>query len=318
MSTMRRVMLVGLAVVFTLGFMGPAGPAMAANERFVLVSHAPDSDSWWNTIKNAIKIAGEQMQVKVEYRNPPTGDLADMARIVEQAVASNPDGLIVTIADFDVLKGPIGKAVKKGIPVITINSGTQEQSKELGAMLHVGQPEYAAGNGAGMRAKANGVTKALCVNHYITNPASVERCQGYADAIGADLSKTMIDAGQDPAEIKNRVIAFLRSHKGTNGIITLGPTSAHPTIQAVQEMGLKGKVYFGTFDLSSEIAAAIKDGTVAFAIDQQPFLQGYLPVVLLTNYARYGVMPANDINSGPGFITKDNISMVEKLAGEYR
>jgi simple sugar transport system substrate-binding protein len=77
-------------------------------------------------------------------------------------------------------------------------------------------------------------------------------------------------------------------------------------------------VYFGTFDLSSEIAAAIKDDTIAFAIDQQPFLQGYLPVVLLTNYARYGVMPANDINSGPGFITKDNISLVEKLAGEYR
>jgi simple sugar transport system substrate-binding protein len=318
MSTMRRVMMVGLAVVFMLGFLAPAGQALAANERFVLVSHAPDSDSWWNTIKNAIKIAGEQMQVKVEYRNPPTGDLADMARIVEQAVASNPDGLIVTIADFDVLMGPIDKAVKKGIPVITINSGTQEQSKELGAMLHVGQPEYAAGNGAGLRAKAQGVTKALCVNHYITNPASVERCQGYADAIGADLSKTMIDSGMDPGEIKNRVIAFLRANKGVNGIITLGPNSAHPTIQAVEEMGLKGKVYFGTFDLSSEIAAAIKDDTIAFAIDQQPFLQGYLPVVLLTNYARYGVMPANDINSGPGFITKDNISLVEKLAGEYR
>jgi simple sugar transport system substrate-binding protein len=318
MSTMRRGILVGLAVVFMLGFMGPAGQAMAANERFVLVSHAPDSDSWWNTIKNAIKVAGEQMQVKVEYRNPPTGDLADMARIVEQAVASKPDGLILTIADFDVLSGPVNKAVKKGIPVITINSGTHEQSEKLGALLHVGQPEYAAGNGAGKRAKANGVTKALCVNHYITNPASVERCQGYADAIGADLSKTMIDAGQDPGEIKNRVIAFLRANKDTNGIITLGPTSAHPTIQAVQELGLKGEVYFGTFDLSGEIATAVKDGTIAFAIDQQPYLQGYLPVVILTNFVRYGVVPGNHINSGPGFVTKDTISKVEKLAGEYR
>jgi simple sugar transport system substrate-binding protein len=318
LSTMGRGIVVGLTLVLMLGFMGPAGQAMAANERFVLVSHAPDSDSWWNTIKNAIKVAGEQMQVKVEYRNPPTGDLADMARIIEQAVASNPDGLIVTIADFDVLKGPIGKAVKKGIPVITINSGTHEESEKLHALLHVGQPEYAAGKGAGMRASANGVTKALCVNHYITNPASVDRCQGYADAIGADLSETMIDAGQDPAEIKNRVIAFLRSHKDTNGIITLGPTSAHPTIQAMRALGLKGKVYFGTFDLSGEIAAAVKDGTIAFVIDHQPFLQGYLPVVLLTNHVRYGVIPANSINSGPGFITKDNISLVEKLAGEYR
>jgi simple sugar transport system substrate-binding protein len=311
-------MLVGLTVVFMLGIICPVGPAMAANERFVLVSHAPDSDSWWNTIKNAIKVAGEQMQVKVEYRNPATGDLADMARIVEQAVASKPDGLILTIADFDVLSGPVSKAIKKGIPVITINSGTHEQSEQLGALLHVGQPEYAAGNGAGKRAKAQGVTKALCVNHYITNPASVERCQGYADAIGADLSKTMIDAGQDPAEIKNRVIAFLRANKDVNGIITLGPTSAHPTIQAVEEIGLKGKVYFGTFDLSGEIAAAIKNDTIAYAIDQQPYLQGYLPVVILTNLVRYGVVPGNHINSGPGFVTKDTISVVEKLAGEYR
>ena len=83
-------------------------------------------------------------------------------------------------------------------------------------------------------------------------------------------------------------------------------------------MGLKGKIHFSTFDLSPEIAAAIKEGTISFAIDQQPFLQGYLPVVLLTNYVRYGVVPGNHINSGPGFVTRDNIGQVEALAGEYR
>jgi simple sugar transport system substrate-binding protein len=83
-------------------------------------------------------------------------------------------------------------------------------------------------------------------------------------------------------------------------------------------MGLKGKVFFGTFDLSGEIAAAVKDGTIAFAPDQQPYSPGYLPVVILTNLARYGVVPGNNINSGPGFVTKENIAMVEKLAGEYR
>lgn len=318
MLALKRFVLISLAVAVALGIFGLVDTARAEGERFVLISHAPDSDSWWNTIKNAIKIAGEQMQVKVEYRNPPTGDLADMARIVEQAVATKPDGLIVTIADFNVLKGPIGKAVKKGIPVITINSGTHEQSAKLGALLHVGQPEYEAGNGAGKRAKAAGVTKCLCVNHYITNPASVERCQGYADAIGVDMKSMMIDAGTDPGEIKNRVMAFLKKNPDTNGIITLGPTSAHPTLAAVDTMGLKGKIFFGTFDLSGEIAAAIKDGTIAFAIDQQPYLQGYLPVVILTNLARYGVVPGNNINSGPGFVTKSNIALVEKLAGEYR
>jgi len=101
-----------------VAFSGLTAPAFADGERFVLVSHAPDSDSWWNTIKNAIAVAGDQMDVEVEYRNPPTGDLADMARIIEQATASNPNGIIATIADYDVLSGPLSDAVAKGIPVI--------------------------------------------------------------------------------------------------------------------------------------------------------------------------------------------------------
>ena len=314
----KKAIVFTLALMMVLGFYCVGASVYAAGERFVLVSHAPDSDSWWNTIKNAIKVAGEQMDVKVEYRNPPTGDLADMARIVEQAVASNPNGLVVTIADFDVLSGPIEKAVRKGIPVITINSGTHEQSKELGALLHVGQPEYDAGKGAGLRAKAAGVTKFLCVNHYITNPASVERCTGFADGLGVELGNQMIDSGMDPGEIKNKVIAYLRANPDTNGVLTLGPNSAHPTIAALGTMKLSGKIFMGTFDLSGEIAAAVKEDTIAFAIDQQPFLQGYLPVVILTNLARYGVVPGNNINSGPGFVTKKNIALVEKLAGEYR
>jgi simple sugar transport system substrate-binding protein len=310
-----------LLAAFSIGVAVLLGSGLSANadgERFVLVSHAPDSDSWWNTIKNAIEIAGDQMDVTVEYRNPPTGDLADMARIIEQATASNPDGIISTIADFDVLSGPLGDAVGKGIPVITINSGTIEQSKKLGALMHVGQPEYDAGKGAGERAKAAGVTSFLCVNHYITNPASVERCQGFADGIGVELGSQMIDSGQDPAEIKSKVMAYLQANPDTNGILTLGPTSAHPTLAAIEEMGKSGTIYFGTFDLSGQIADAVKNDVIAFAIDQQPYLQGYLPVVILTNLARYGVVPGNSINSGPGFVTKDNIALVEKYAGKYR
>jgi simple sugar transport system substrate-binding protein len=292
--------------------------AQAAGERFVLVSHADDADSWWNTIKNAIKEAGSAVDAKVEYRNPPTGDLADMARIVEQAVASNPDGLIVTIADYDVLKGPINKAIKKGIPVITINSGTPEQSEKLGALMHVGQPEYDAGFGAGKQAKAAGIKNFVCVNHYIENPASVDRCQGFADAIGTDLKGSMIDVGKDPLDIEKKVQAYLRKNKNTEAVLTLGPTSAHPTIRALNKTKQAGKMYFGTFDLSPEISNAIKSGTIAFAIDQQPYLQGYMPVVVLSLYSRYGIAPSNNINSGPGFITKANISQVEKLAGEIR
>ena len=290
----------------------------AADVRIVAVSHGPDADSFWTTVHNSLDLAAKQMDVTFEYRNPPTGDLADMARLIEQAVASNPDGLIVTIADFDVLKGPIEKAVKKGIPVISMNIGTPDQVEELGVRLHVGQSEYDAGLQSGKRAKGDGVTKFLCVNHFIFSPASVDRCQGFADGLEVELGDQMIDSGQDPAEIKNRVKAYLRTHPDTDGILTLGPTSAHPTIAAVKELDLAGKTYFATFDVSAEITEAIKNGTISFAIDQQPFLQGYLSVVFLANYARYGVMPANSVSSGPGFITKENIGLVEEFAGEYR
>lgn len=319
---MKKFLKKGTAILVagaaTLGVMSMPTAAHAEGERYVFISHAPDSDSWWNVIKNAVKQAASDMNVTVEYRNPPTGDLADMARIVEQAVATNPDGIVLSIADFDTLEGPLEKASKKGIPFITMNSGTQEQSKALGALLHVGQPEFAAGFGAGERAKKQGVKSFLCVNHYITNPASVERCMGFAKGLGVELGNQMIDSGSDPTDVETKVSAYLRKNPNTEAILTLGPTSAHPTLRALEKNRNLKNIYFGTFDLSGQISSAIKDGRINFAIDQQPYLQGYLPISFLTLYTRYGLIPSNDVNSGPGFITKDNIALVEKYAGEFR
>ena len=322
-----------------------AGSVHAAG-KYVLISHAPDSDSWWNTIKNSIKQAGEDYGVTVDYRNPPSGDLADMARLIEQAAAAGYDGVIVTIADYNVLQGAIGKVTAKKIPLITINSGTPEQSEKLGAIMHVGQPEYAAGKGAGERAKAAGVKSFLCVNHYATNPASFERCRGFGEAIGADYKKATLDSGDDPTTIESKVAAFLRQNPGTEGVLTLGPTSAGPTIKALEKSGRAGKLWMATFDLSDDISKGIKNGTVQFAIDQQPYLQGYIPVAVLATmkemnttdlkkvaeavkanpktkkrFDEYGLVPnygPRHISSGPGFVTKENIAKVEKYAGQYR
>ncbi|MEM7268505.1 MAG: sugar ABC transporter substrate-binding protein [Pseudomonadota bacterium] len=306
------------AVAALAAVAGFAAPASAEGEKYVLVSHAPDSDSWWNTIKNGIALAGEQMGVEVEYRNPPTGDLADMARIIEQAAASGPNGIITTLADPDVLSGPIKAAVDSGVDVIIMNSGTPAAAREVGALMYVGQPEYDAGYAAGLRAKGDGVGSFLCVNHYINSPSSTERCQGFADGLGVDLANQMIDSGQDPSEIKNKVLAYLSANPNTDAILTLGPTSADPTLLALEENGMAGDIYFGTFDLGSEIVKGIKAGVINWGIDQQPFLQAYLPVVVLTNYHRYGVLPGNNINSGPGFVTADGLTLVEKYAGEFR
>ncbi len=314
-STLKTLMLTAAVV---------AAPVMAlaqsadAKLNYILVSHAPDSDSWWNTVKNGIALAGKQMDVTVEYRNPPTGDLADMARIIEQAAASQPDGIITTLADYDVLSGPIKAAVAQGIDVIIMNSGSPAQAAEVGALMYVGQPEYDAGLAAGQRAKRDGIGSFLCVNHYISSPSSTERCQGFADGLGVELGNQMIDSGQDPSEIKNRVMAYLSANPTTEAILTLGPTSADPTLLALQENGLAGSIYFGTFDLGEEIVKGLKSGVINWGIDQQPFLQAYLPVVVLANHDRYGVLPGNNINSGPGFVTKDALAKVEEFAGEYR
>ncbi len=315
MTPMLRMALA--ATVATAPLMA-ATVAQAEGEKYILVSHAPDSDAWWNTIKNAIALAGDQMGVEVEYRNPPTGDLADMARIIDQAAASGPDGIITTLSDYEVLSGPIRAAVDSGVDVIIMNSGTPEQARELGALMYVGQPEYDAGLATGQRAKGDGVESFLCVNHYISSPSSTERCQGFADGLGVDLGDQMIDSGQDPSEIKNRVQAYLSANPETDAVLTLGPTSADPTLLALDEIGMAGDIYFGTFDLGAQIVQGIKDGIINWGIDQQPFLQAYLPVVVMTNYHRYGVLPGNNINSGPGFVTADALEMVEKFAGEYR
>jgi len=335
-----------LALAAGLGAAFTAAPARAAQPQFVLISHAPDSDSWWNTIKNAIKQADEDFDVHTDYRNPPNGDIADMARLIEQAAAHNYDGVITTIADYDVLKSAIGKVTAKKIPLVTINSGTEEQSAKLGAIMHIGQPEYVAGHAAGEKAKAAGVKSFVCVNHLATNTVSFDRCRGFADAIGVNYKRSTIDSGTDPIEIQAKVSAYLRQHPKTDAILTLGPVPAASALKAVQQMGLDGKIKFYTFDFSDDIAKAIRAGTIQFAIDQQPYLQGYIPVAVLAIVTQqhttdpdkirrileanpkfkarldtYGLQPSfgpRDIRSGPGFITKENLDKVVKYAGQYR
>ena len=317
---LQNIGLTTLAVV-GIGALGMASSTAHAQDedlQFVMISHAPDADSWWNTVRNALNAAGEDMDVEVQYRNPSQGDIGTMARIVEQTTSQRPDGIIITLADFDVLNGPIREAIKRGIPVITINSGTEEQSEELGALMHVGQPEFFAGRKAGERAKENGVDKFLCVNHYITNPASVERCKGYAEGLGVEFDGQMIDSGVDPTEVQKKVSTRLRQNPDTNGVLTLGPASAHPTIRALKDVNKAGDIHFATFDASDEIVSAIENGTIDFAIDQQPYLQGYMPVVVLTMYNKYGLVQANNIRTGPGFVTEDNVDLIKELAGEIR
>jgi simple sugar transport system substrate-binding protein len=296
------------------------GPAPAAEDmrdlRFVVVSHGQASDPFWSVVKNGFDAASADLGIKVEYQAPQTFDMVAMSQLIDAAVASNPDGLVVSIPDADALGPSITAAVEAGIPVISMNSG-YDVAASLGIMVHVGQTEYEAGYGGGQRMAAAGVTKAICVNQEVGNTALDQRCQGFADALaesGATSSVVAVDLA-DPTDAQQRVIGALTSDPDVDGILTLGPTGASPTLKGLTDEDMLGKVKLATFDLSPEVLEAVRDGNMLFAIDQQQFLQGYLPVVLLMLFNENLNTPGSDIiMTGPGFVTAENAAGVIDLA----
>ena len=308
---MKKILLAIAALAMSFG-VANAGDHKA---NIIVVTHGSDTDAFWGVVRNAVEAAKEDTGANVQYRNPPTGDLNEMASLIEAAIAQNPDGIVVSIPDANILGGPIKAAVDAGIPVISMNSGAGV-SKELGAIMHVGQPEYEAGLGGGERTKSLGGSKGVCFNHEPFNSALLDRCQGFADGLGEDLN--MVEVSTDFDDIKNTVIAYLTSNSDTGAVMAVGPTGCDPTIAALEEIGKAGDIVLGCFDLGPAIVDGIVGGTVHYAIDQQQFLQGYIPVMVLHLNHRNGTLPGNSINSGPGFVTTANIEQVKALAGVER
>lgn len=293
-----------------------AGSPERAGLRFVVVTHGQASDPFWSVVKNGVDQAAKDMGVKVEYQAPSSFDMVAMGQLIDAAVASKPDGLVVSIPDSDALEQPIKRAVDAGIAVISINSGS-EVAKSFGLMTHVGQTEYEAGVGAGERMANIGIKRALCVNHEVGNTAQDLRCKGFADALKTANVATEVLAVDlaDPTETQQRVTAKLASDSAIDGILTLGPNGADPVLAALEAQGATDRIHLATFDLTPAVLAAIRDGKMLFAIDQQQYVQGYMPIVLLTLYKTNLNTPAVEVlRTGPGFVTKDTAERVIALS----
>jgi simple sugar transport system substrate-binding protein len=210
----------------------------------------------------------------------------------------------------------IQAAVAAGIPVISMNSGS-EVAAEFGLLTHVGQTEYEAGVGAGQRMGEAGVTNALCVNQEVGNAALDERCRGFTDGLaesGGTVEVVQVDLN-NPTEAQARIEAALSTNPDVDGILALGPTGAAPALEALRGTGQQGTIQLATFDLSPDVLEAIESGDILFAIDSQQYMQGYLPIVLLTLYATNLNTIANPVlMTGPGFVTKENAAQVIELA----
>jgi simple sugar transport system substrate-binding protein len=317
---MNRIvrLLAVLTVVMLTGMSALVRPAAAQDDeiRIVIVSHGQASDPFWSVVQNGASAAADDMGVTVEYQAPGTFDMLAMGQLIDAAVASDPDGLIVSIPDAEALGPSIEAAIAAGIPVISMNSGS-DVAEELGVLNHVGQTEYEAGLGGGERMAEAGVTNALCVNQEVGNAALDERCRGFTDGITAGGGTVEVLAVEisDPTGAQQAIEAALTADPEINGILTLGPTGAAPAMAALESLGQTGTIPLATFDLSPEVLEGVRDGNVLFAIDQQQYLQGYLPVVLLTLYAKNLNTVANPvIMTGPGFVTAENAERVISLS----
>ncbi|MDP6680969.1 MAG: sugar ABC transporter substrate-binding protein [Pelagibacteraceae bacterium] len=280
----------------------------------IVVSHGQANDPFWSVAKNGVDSACKDMKISCKYTAPGTFDMVEMAKLIDNAVSQKPKGIVITLPDAAALGKSVKAAIAAGIPVISMNSGSDDFAS-LGISAHVGQTEFEAGVGGGQKMKAAGGKKALCVNHEVGNVALDRRCAGFKKGFGGPVE--ILGTSNDVTEIEKAVAAKLG---GVDTILTLGAgLSGEAALKALEAAGKVGKIRLGTFDMSPDMLKAAAAGKVEFLIDQQQYLQGYLPIAIFAQYIRWGTMPAGVVMTGPGFVTPDNASKVIKWAAQgYR
>jgi simple sugar transport system substrate-binding protein len=282
-----------------------------------VVTHGQASDPYWSVVKNGVAEAQTDTGDEVTYQAPQKFDMVEMSRLIDAEVAKKPDGLVISIPDAAALKDSVTAAVAAGIPVLVIDSGP-DAAKELGTLGFVGTTSYENGVAAGKKFLELGAKNILCVNHEQGNGDLEDRCRGLKDGIGADGTVTSLAvSGQDPTDVQQKVQAAL-SAGNVDGVLALGPLGADPSIAAIDALGKAGQVKLATFDLSPEVLQSITDGKMEFAVDSQQWLMGYLPIIMLDKYKKYGVLPGPGmggvLTTGPNFVTKDNAAQVIELS----
>ncbi|WP_327120107.1 sugar ABC transporter substrate-binding protein [Nocardia sp. NBC_01730] len=291
----------------------PAPTPVAAGrlESVAVVTHGSPGDAFWNVVKNGAEAAGKDLGVRVEYN--ASGDPGQQAKLIDNAVAQGVDGLVVSMANPEALRPSLEKAVAAGIPVVTINSGEAESAK-FGAFAHVGQSESLAGQAAGKRLADAGRGKMLCVIHEAGNVGASERCGGATKAFG-NATTLQVDIN-NPTDVQSRIKGALEADHSIDSVLTLTSQIAARAVDAVHEARSAATV--ATFDLNSDVVEAIRAGKLLFAVDQQQYEQGYLPIVLLQLYrANLNTVGGGaPVQTGPGFVDKSNVDAVAALVAQ--
>jgi len=278
---------------------------------FHIITHSDDGP-FWSVVKRGADAAAADLGVTVVWK-PGVNDANVMVQDIEAAVSEGTNGIGASLPDPAALVGPLQDAVANGIPVITLNSGSNDY-QEIGALTHVGQTEVVAGNGAGLRFNAAGATKVLCAQQEQGNVGLTERCEGLAETFEGEVVSEFMGLDADTAEQQNTINATLAADPDIDGVLGVGPVITMSALRAAQDLGREMTI--GGFDMTPELLAAIEAGDVAFTVDQQQYLQGYLTVLFLylnvTNQNTVG--GGLPVLTGPGFVTPDNAAAVVALS----
>jgi simple sugar transport system substrate-binding protein len=279
--------------------------------RIAVITHG-QGDAFWAVAKKGAVAAGGDLGITVLYsesQNKPQ----TQAQLIDTAVSQKVKGIATSLPDPSAMRDSLGRAKKAGIPFITLNSGLNE-FKQLGAITHVGQTEQIAGAGAGERFTGAGVKNLLVVIHEQGNIGLEQRYSGAKSTLKGKTSRLQVKGVADLATTTNQIRTYLTANRSVDGILTLNPQIATSAQQAAS--GARSKAKIATFDLSGDVITAIQKGQMLFAIDQQQYLQGYLPVVFLylynTNLNTVG--GGQPVLTGPGFVDKSNAAKVAALA----
>lgn len=279
---------------------------------FAVVTHGTVGDPFWDGVKTGAEDAGAVTDAEIDYQSDP--DASAQARLVDAAVSAAVDGLIVSMPDPDALSEPMARASEAGIPVITINEGA-ERSAEFGALTHVGQSDVDAGRGAGQRLRDAGVTTLLCVIQDSGDQTLEQRCQGAAEGFGGTDTSVINLAvnGGNLTAAETTIVSELTAEPRIDGVLTLSAAVASAAAAALENTGSAATL--ATFEAGTDVQQAIRDGQILFAVDQQEYLQGYLPVVFLGLFVRTGTIAGagQPVPTGPRYVTRDNVDTVMDL-----
>ena len=313
----RRILGVVVAVLLTATCVAGAGRPAAAEEavRIAVVTHGQSADSYWGVVKKGVDDAAALMGADVSYQAPQTTDMVAMSRMIDAAVTQKVQGLVVSIPDATALEKSVKAAADAGIPVIVIDSGEPEVER-LGLKLYIGTTNYfEQGRLAAKRLASAGVKHGVCTNHEPGNLVNESACDGFKQGMKeAGASADRVEISLDPTDTAARIVAYLSSHPDTDGILVLGAPMAANVIAALREKGILGKYKIGNFDVNADTLQALKAGETLFSFDAQQYLMGYLPVILLTQHARYGVLPTNNIYTGPMPLTPADVDQIMVLS----